>query len=60
MYKLTGKEEGEMKRKNVLVSLVMVSLFVLAFAADQAYTQTSPEAVSGTERIVELYLRNCD
>lgn len=49
-----------MKRKNVLVSLVLVSLFVLAFAANLAYTQTSQEAVSGTEKIVKLYLRGCD
>ena len=58
--KLTGKEEGPMKRKNVLVSLVLVSLFMLAFVANQAYTQSSQEAVSGTERIVELHVSGCD
>lgn len=49
-----------MKRKHVLVSLVLMSLFVLAFAANQAYPQTSQEAVSGNERIVELYIQGCD
>ena len=58
--KLTGKEEGPMKRKNVLVSLVLVSLFMLAFVANQAYTQSSPETASGTERIVELFIKGCD
>ena len=49
-----------MKRKNVLVSLVLVSLFMLAFVANQAYTQSSPETASGTERIVELFIKGCD
>ena len=48
-----------MTRKNIGMLMVMVSVFVLACAANQAYTQSIPEISSKDLKIVELGVIGC-
>ena len=48
-----------MKRKKFGIFMVMVSLFVLACAANQAYTQSLPEVSADDLKIVQLQVIGC-
>ena len=56
------KEEGTMKKRIIVMFIVLVglSLFVLPYASNQAFTQTSTEVASGKTRTVELHVQGCE